>query len=275
MPRTSYNGAAIRRARRRKRQRALRLFMSGALLSLIIITVMTFVFGKSIGLFENEPGYMYSQISDTGATAPIDSSSLNSDTPDTPQQSGNGFIICVDPGHGFSDPGTNYDDVLESEINLAVSLKLRDLLTSYGFEVIMTRETNEPADGPLLSLAERSSIANSNSADLFISLHCNSFADDESVSGIRIYHYTDAPEESIKYTETIATAVSEELDASCPIFAENYHVIREVTMPAALIEMGFITNAGDRALFVDEEWQQNMALGIANGIEDFYNDLNR
>ena len=266
MVRKKYNSAYARKALKLRRRRRARLFMFGSLFSVILVMIMTFALGGSDNIFGERDFGDYSQIS--GSSINFSSSSVEQSS-DTQVAASNGYTICVDPGHGFDDPGTSYDGVLESEINLAVALKLRDLLVQNGFEVIMTHETNSSPDISLLSLDSRCQLANSSDVDLYISLHCNSYEDDESVSGIRLYHYTHASEASLQYAETVAAAIASELDATCPVFGENYQVTREVSMPSILVEMGFITNEGDRTLFQDEAWQEKMAAGAFNGIKSY------
>lgn len=273
MPHTPYKSSSVRRAMRQKRRRNFRLFMFGSLFSLVLIMIMTFILGSNSDIFDINDYEEYSQISENSVVSStasnINNSSSSSSADPLPS---NGYTICVDPGHGFNDPGapsTIYDDLMESDVNLAVALKLRDILVSRGFEVIMTHESNDTAVVSLLSLNERCYMANSNDVDLYISLHCNSYEDDVSVSGIRLYHYTHASESSIRYAEKLSESISAIFEKKCSVYSANYQVCREVSMPSVLIEMGFITNKGDCDLFKDTDWQKNMATGIADGIEDY------
>lgn len=78
------------------------------------------------------------------------------------------LLIAVDPGHGGKDPGALIEGYKEKDINLNVALKLRDILTKNGIDVIMTRDKDKTVD-----LQQRCDIANKAHANYFISIHCN------------------------------------------------------------------------------------------------------
>lgn len=267
-----YNSSTSRRARRKRRRRNRQLFMSCILFSIILTMIITFVFGKE-AIFNRESNNSYSQ----NLEQPVISSHTDTASSSEPKEPEKAFTICIDPGHGFDDPGatsTIYDDLYESNVNLDVALLLRDILENRGFKVIMTHDTNtKPADAPSfyrVSLEDRSSLANSNDVDLFISLHCNSYEDDETVSGIRLYYYEYSSDETKQYASMISNGISGTLNKSCSVNTQNLHVCREVNMPSVLVEMGFITNKSDCQSFKDQTWQKNMALGVADGISDYY-----
>ena len=95
-------------------------------------------------------------------------------------------LIIIDAGHGGIDPGSDSQGILEKDINLEIALKLQEVLIENGYAVLMTRE-----DDSSLELRERSDFANEQEADLFISLHQNCYAQDESVNGIEVYYNSD------------------------------------------------------------------------------------
>ena len=92
----------------------------------------------------------------------------------------------IDPGHGGIDSGSENEGILEKDINLEISLKLKQALLDKGYRVLMTR-----SDDTALELRERSDFANEAEADLFISLHQNCYSQDTSVSGIEVYYNDD------------------------------------------------------------------------------------
>lgn len=90
--------------------------------------------------------------------------------------------IVVDPGHGGKDPGASDNGVIEKNVNLAVGLALERVLTSRGYNVVMTRKTDV-----YLKLQERTDIANNVNADLFVSVHVNALPSKKSMTGFEIY----------------------------------------------------------------------------------------
>ena len=195
-----------------------------------------------------------------------------------------GVTICVDPGHGFEDGGTSGEllgDVLEKDITLAVSKKLKVHLESLGFDVIMLHDgktfpkaSNDDGNNRFRP-EERVEYANSiaDDIDFYISIHCNSF-EMSSVYGAEVYYV----EDSVKgtYGDTaIAMTLAGQLTSDFPEWKANaknfpYYVIRYSRFPAALIEMGYVTNADDAANMLDDTWQDKLANSLAKGLNKYF-----
>ena len=167
--------------------------------------------------------------------------------------------VCIDPGHGGKDPGAVSGGVQEKDIALAVALKIGALLT--GYEVVYTRD-----EDVYVGLAERALIANQAQADLFVSVHCNS-APSASANGMEVYVHTTRGAASTRAAHAIYDRL---LPASGfrgrGVKANDYAVLRETVMPAVLVELGFVSNEGDRAKLISEGWQDRAAEAIASGI---------
>lgn len=153
-------------------------------------------------------------------------------------------IICIDAGHGGKDSGAVNGNRYEKNDNLRFALALGTVLTRCGFRVFQTRTSDAT-----LSLQDRTNFANRLNAHYFISVHRNShtlsFA-----NGVEnwIYKNTD------KATADYATAIQDELvkvgvQSDRGVKKGNFHVTRETKMPACLLELGFIKNAKDNALY--------------------------
>lgn len=198
---------------------------------------------------------------------------------------GEGFAVCIDPGHGYDDVGTSNDDlgVYEYEVVLNVGLKLRDKLEEAGIKVYMTHDTNErppeAAEPYLFGMKKRNGLANSLSdVDLFISIHCDAYFEDPTVSGARVYHMSDD-----KGGEGVAAAISDslaELDPDEEIHVKamsgmnSYQVLRDSEMPAVLVETGFLSNPEEGAAMLTDEWTKNIADALADAIiKSFENGL--
>ncbi len=184
------------------------------------------------------------------------------------------ITIVIDPGHGGSDPGALGKEngvtvAYEDEVNLAVSLILRDILEEAGVNVIMTREKSER-----ISLGDRCTISNNANADLFVSVHSNAMDEGkEHINGTMVFfgQSKDAAKPwlaSKKLASNILTSLCDSIDTT-NLGVQNgdqLAVIRGTLAPAVLVELAFITNEEDRAKLVDPEYQEKAAQGIALGI---------
>lgn len=182
------------------------------------------------------------------------------------------LLIVIDAGHGGIDPGSDSQGFLEKEINLEIALKLQEVLHENGYSVLMTRE-----DDSSLSLRDRSDFANEKEADLFISLHQNCYAQDASVQGIEVYYNNDKTTNDQQLAQIIQESLINETGAkNRGIHSDNGLVVtRETTMPAVLVETAFISNDHELDLITSDDYQNKVVQGIAIGIEEFLNELER
>ena len=168
--------------------------------------------------------------------------------------------VYIDLGHGGNDSGAvGVNNVLEKNIVLQVGKKVEDKLKKCGIEVKLSR-----TDDTFKTLEYRSSDANKWGADCFVSLHCNSF--NKSAKGLETYCY------KFKYRKLADCLQDEMVKAKLytlnrGVKEGNYHVIRETTMSAALIELGFIDNQEDIKLLLNK--QDEFAIAITKGICKF------
>lgn len=170
--------------------------------------------------------------------------------------------VCIDPGHGGKDPGATGGGVREKDIALDVSKKIRAYLQAAKCSVILTRENDT-----FISLGNRAAEANMWGADLFVSVHCNSVKDNARATGMELYHYTRASDAS----KRAARVIYEKLLPVCGlrgrgVKSKDLAVLRETSMPAVLVELGFISNPSDRAKLTNFAWQDDAAEAIADGI---------
>jgi N-acetylmuramoyl-L-alanine amidase len=165
------------------------------------------------------------------------------------------IVICVDPGHGGTDPGAQGCGLSEAAINLSVSLALRDLLVADpALKPIMTRTTDV-----FISLGGRAAYANDNGAVRFASIHSNS-ATAASATGIETYSATSSSAKSIDQRDRIQDAMT----AAWPLAdrggkTAGFYVIVNTNMPATLSELGFITNCGKDATYLGSAAKQQLA----------------
>nr|WP_255640044.1 N-acetylmuramoyl-L-alanine amidase [Pseudalkalibacillus hwajinpoensis] len=177
----------------------------------------------------------------------------------------NNLTIVVDAGHGDHDPGASNGKLLEKDINLDVSLYLEKKLKSAGANVVMTRR-----DDTFLELRERSTIANNLNADAFISVHTN--AASEAAHGIETYWYDKySSAESKALAESIQKRLIEVTEANNRgVKNQSFSVIRESKMASVLVEVGFLTNNEEYKLLLTQEYREELAEGIYQGVLDYY-----
>lgn len=207
------------------------------------------------------------------------------------------ITVAIDPGHQGSwvdmsakepnAPGSSelktkattgtsgrFSGKQEYELNLEVSLLLRDELESRGYEVIMTREDHDTA----ISNAERALKAYDEGGEIYVRIHANG-ADDASVGGALAMvpspsnPYVGAlAEDSYLLADCILGAYCEKASfASLGIqYYDNMTGINWSKLPVMILEMGFMTNESDDLRMADPQTQQQMAEGIADGIDDYF-----
>lgn len=187
-----------------------------------------------------------------------------------------GKTICGDPGHGyggnfaFHDPGAiGPTGVRECDVTLAIWLNLKPKLEYSGLNVILTRESDVAlGDSENADLQARCNIANNAGANLFISIHCNSAAD-ESGHGTETYCYKFGGE-----GEKLANAIQKRLNSEIALTNRgvkegNFAVLRNTNMSAVLVETAFISNPAEEKILADSNWQEKFADAIGAGICDY------
>ena len=177
-------------------------------------------------------------------------------------------VIAIDPGHGGDDEGCSRRDVYEKEINLEIAGYLSTRLQELGFDVVMTREDNRTA----LSLEERVRIAEDSGADIYVSIHQNACEQQESsVQGIETW-YCKRTEGSERLARLVHKGALEKTGAKERQICESsdLYVLRETSIPACLIETGFLSDSGERKLLCDPIYQDKIAAGIAWGIYYYF-----
>lgn len=148
--------------------------------------------------------------------------------------------LVIDLGHGGTDPGAiGPNKTHEADLVLAIGKELNELLNGCNLEVKFTRLSNK-----YLSLTERAKIANDFKADYFLSIHINS-ASDNTVRGVEVWQYSNKNEKLNKFSNGLCTDVSKILNIRNRglKLSKELSVLRNTTMPAALIEVDFISNA--------------------------------
>ncbi len=169
--------------------------------------------------------------------------------------------LCIDPGHGGSDPGAVGNGLLEKDIVLDVGLRLRDLLDADtadasgggAWDVLMTRDTDV-----FISLLQRVTLANTFGADSFISIHANGFGD-PAANGTETFAFAEG---------TVAASLRDRIHARMieawqltdrGTKTAGFYVLVNTAMPASLSELAFVTNPGDALVLGNPAERQQAA----------------
>jgi N-acetylmuramoyl-L-alanine amidase len=180
------------------------------------------------------------------------------------------FKVVIDPGHGGPDPGAiGIGGLRETDVVLDVALQVTRLLEARGVTVAMTRASDIDVDLP-----PRVALANSSGADAFISIHANALSMARpDVNGIESFYFAGGP--LAGRSRQLADAVQRQMLGISPrtpdrgVKAARFFVIRRATMPATLVEMGFVTGVLDASRLRDPDYRRRMALALATGILNY------
>jgi len=183
-----------------------------------------------------------------------------------------GKTVAIDPGHGTIDKGAVHEEtgVAESPINLAVALKLKELLEAENFKVVLTRdkETQEMSTNRK-ELQRRIDLAAKSKADVLVSIHVNKFPDPQ-YFGAQCFYNPQRPESkllALLIQEELRKIDSENIREALP---QDLFILRESPMPSVLIEMGFLSNPKDRERLQDPTFQNMLAESIKKGIARYF-----
>ena len=253
---------------------------------LVLLSLMLTAF-SSCARTQNE-----SDGSDTGSSSATEQAGVGRSTTEEDSLTGQvdrNKTICIDPGHGFGDIGAGSEyigDLSEKDINLKFAKFLSDELASRGYDVFMTHDgesfpkTEIDNGNNNYDYKERTAYANSVGMDYFISIHCNTYDGYQDVQGVRIY-YSEDSRVPVKEPEKAAGFLCESLKSAFPDYrkplsymteADNsYYVTHWAEACALLIEIGYLTNKTDAENMLNDEWNKNMAIALADGIDKYFN----
>lgn len=180
--------------------------------------------------------------------------------------------ICIDPGHGGSDPGACGNGLRECDVALAVSSKVCGYLQAVGYEVVMTRETDVdvayPGASATAELQARCDISDRFGADVFVSVHCNSVASPVAL-GAETFCYA-ASTKGRRLAQCIQGQLVGLGMVDRGIKDDPLYVTGHTAAVAALVELAFISNPGDAAKLADLRWQDDFARAVARGVTDYF-----
>jgi len=185
-------------------------------------------------------------------------------------------VIVVDAGHGGFDPGkVGVANTLEKDINLEIAKKVEKILADSGYTVYMTRtedvalcQGNESSK-KMTDMKNRVQLIEGKKPAFTVSIHQNSYS--AGTKGAQVFYYSQS-EEGKKLAGLVQQSIKEVVgDENHRVEKGNdsYYMLRKVTAPLIIVECGFLSNPDEEALLNDEKYQQKMALGICEGVENF------
>lgn len=189
--------------------------------------------------------------------------------------------ILIDPGHGGEDGGAVSGGVTEKDINLSISLDTADLLLLCGFDVEMTRKTDDALSKEGANVKQRKyndmktrlEMYNSAQNNVVISIHQNKFSDSAS-HGAQVF-YSPNNEKSAVLAESLRhslkSMIQPDNERECKAAGKDIYLLKNAKNPAVIVECGFISNRSEKELLMTDEYQKQIALAVCTGFIDYYN----
>ena len=185
-----------------------------------------------------------------------------------------GKLVVIDPGHGGTDPGAlGIRGSYEKKLNFDLSILTKAKLEKAGAKVLMTRTTDVDVAGAKATdreeLSARVQVGNRNNADVFVSVHHNSSVNPDA-NGTTTYFYakTIFDGELARSLQTAMVRAGGLADKGAR--TANFFVIKNTTMPAALLEVGFMSNLQEEQALNDPVFQDKIAQAVVTGLEQFF-----
>ena len=192
----------------------------------------------------------------------------------------NGATVIIDAGHGGEDGGAVANEIVEKDINLAISRKLAALLRASGFKVVETRteDTMVNAEGESLrqrkvsDMQNRLAVFNSSPDNIVISIHQNKFPQ-EKYNGAQVFYSPNNPDsaelaESVR--SNIKALVQPDNERECKKADKNIFLLNNAEVPAVIVECGFISNCAEARKLADDIYQQKIAFALFAGVVKYY-----
>lgn len=186
--------------------------------------------------------------------------------------------VVLDAGHGGFDPGkVGINGVLEKDINLAIVIKLKELLEEKGFTVYLTRDSDNLLASPNSTsqkkddMIARIQLISEINPFFTISIHQNSFTD-PSVNGPQVFYYKDSVE-SATMAQVLQDILNSQLNPQKkrqPQANANYYLLTRTPTPTVIVECGFLSNQTEADLLAQDSYQDQVARAIFSGIVAYY-----
>lgn len=195
-------------------------------------------------------------------------------------------IILIDPGHGGFDGGAkSKSGVIEKDINLQISLKLKAMLEEKGYKVYLTREEDQGLEekGSTIKekkredLKKRRDLKAETKCDVFISIHQNMFPQSKCF-GAQVWHASNDVSKKLadNIQESLKETVKDNNKRVSKPAGDSYLILRDKYEGASvLVECGFLSNPEEEQRLQTEEHQDLIVQGISLGIEKYFEEINK
>ena len=188
-----------------------------------------------------------------------------------------GKVIYIDAGHGGRDPGTNYQNILEKDLNLAISKKLEKLLLEQGAIVYQVREEDKDFSSQWDEKKKRSDLyrrikmIEQADSDIYLSIHINWYQNSK-YKGAEVLYYPSNPNNKI-LGEMIMKEFKHKLKSDRKLVITDLFLYKTIKTPGVLIECGFLSNYNERTLLTSDEYQYEIASAITKGVKNYFANL--
>lgn len=194
------------------------------------------------------------------------------------------YTIILDPGHGGDDSGAvSPNSTLEKDLNLQISLKLRNILKAAGFDVVMTRETDTALHGGIKKKKKRADLnerlkiikasqKNNKNGSIFISIHQNNFPVTK-YSGSQIFFSQNNPKSEVLaecIRKSILDMIQKDNKRELKIDNGNIFLLKHSNLPSCLIECGFLSNSEEEQKLKQDSYQNQLVFCIFCGICNYF-----
>ena len=193
------------------------------------------------------------------------------------------YIVCVDPGHGGTDPGkVGINGQLEKDINLAIAKKLKTYLEASDVTVVLTRDKDMglysygDAHKKMADMRKRCQLIEEVKPDLVISIHQNSYPE-EYVHGAQVFYYNGSSGGE-QLAGLIQTQLVRDLDPENHRQIkpnDSYYLLKKTKGTIVIVECGFLSNAAEAGKLCDEAYQDRVAWSIHKGILQYITGIQR
>ena len=191
-------------------------------------------------------------------------------------------VVILDAGHGAPDYGTeSASGTTEQELNLAITLKLQQILEQSGVNVILTRsdengiyevDKDSIRAKKISDTKNRVYIGNNSAADIYVSIHMNYYTDSQ-YSGWQTF-YQSSSESSKKLANIIQQSLNENIGQNKrnPMAIKGVYIMDHVKIPAVIVECGFLSNKNDEERLKTDSYQSQLAWGIYLGVQKYFTE---
>lgn len=246
------------------------------ILSILLVIIVVFFGTKGVQKIMNKDTKSSVSISNTKDNESLDKNEIEKnqyDLKDEKKDVSKKYNIVIDAGHGGNDKGSidSTDIIYEKDIALQIAKKVASRLgRESDVNITMTRTEDK-----YVSLEERAEIAKRANADALISIHLNAQKKFGDANGLETWYRGGATDGSKELAESVQQTTSAYIDImNRGILQNNFEILRETTMPAVLVECGFITNVSDMEKIKNNKYQDMLAEGIMQGTLSFLDKKN-